>query len=511
MKMRKFLCMILAVACVFSFVNIVAFAQEDVPTDVPIEEPVEDPVEEKTSLHGIDVSHHQGAINWAKVKKAGIDFAIIRCGYGDDYEEQDDRYWEENIRGCEENGIPYGVYLYSYATSKKAVASEVAHTLRLLREVNAKPTYPIYYDLEDKTVLACGRTEIIKMANQYCSAIEAAGYDAGIYSSTHWWNTYLNDASLEQYDKWVAHWAEQCGYQGYYTLWQYTSDGKVSGISGRVDMNYRTVRKSLKDAVVQIEDPLIYPYDGAAKQPKVISVTLEDGVTVLTEGVDYIVAYNNNIYPGIGQVKILGRGEYEGVVRIPITIQKPIVLPQTQVKVKLYGADDVAITWTGQNVASATINYQVECQKNGGKWSVLAKSLKTTAYKAANLADGAKYAFRVTPYVTIGGKNYYGVAKISSAIYTLQKVKMGKVEKATKTKITLKWNNIPGESGYEIAQSTKKTKGYKVLKRVGANKKTVKLKVKSKKTYYYKVRAYKTVDGKRIYGTWSSVQKFKLK
>lgn len=510
MKWRKLLCILLVIAYAFSFINISVYAQDEVVQEEPTE-PGDESVEEKTSLVGIDVSHHQGKIDWAKVKAAGIDFAIIRCGYGDDYEEQDDRYWEANIRACEENEIPYGVYLYSYATSEKAVASEVAHTLRLLREVNAKPTYPIYYDLEDKTVLSCGRKAIIKMANQYCSAIEAAGYEAGIYSSKHWWDTYLNDPSLEQYEKWVAHWAEQCGYTGYYSLWQYTSDGSVSGISGRVDMNERMLRKSLLGATVLIEEPLIYPYDKTEKKPKVLSVTLEDGVTQLVEGVDYIVAYNNNIYPGTGQVKVLGRGEYEGVIRIPITIQEPIILPQTQVQVKLYGGDDVAITWRGQSVATETVKYKVECQKNGGKWTSLATALKTTSYQAKDLADGVKYTFRVTPYVTIGGKNYYGEAKVSSAIYTLQKVVMGKVQKASKTKIALKWNNIPGESGYEIAQSTKKSKGYKVIKRIGANKKTVKLKVKVKKTYYYKVRAYKTVDGKKVYGPWSSAKKFKLK
>ena len=98
--------------------------------------------QETTYKKGIDVSHHQGAIDWGKVKAAGIDFAIIRCGYGDDMESQDDRCWEANIKGCEENGIPYGIYIYSYATTPEMVDSEVRHTLRLIKETGAKPTYP---------------------------------------------------------------------------------------------------------------------------------------------------------------------------------------------------------------------------------------------------------------------------------------------------------------------------------------------------------------------------------
>ena len=82
---------------------------------------------------GIDVSKHQGKINWAKVKAAGIDFAIIRCGYGSDQKDQDDAYWQYNVSECERLGIPYGVYLYSYANTTAKARSEAQHTLRLLK------------------------------------------------------------------------------------------------------------------------------------------------------------------------------------------------------------------------------------------------------------------------------------------------------------------------------------------------------------------------------------------
>ena len=105
---------------------------------------------------GIDVSEHQGKIDWAKVKADGVTFAIIRCGYGSDYTSQDDDYFLENVRGAQANGIPFGVYLYSYATKATGAApsaqSEAAHVLRQLKAAGLSPSklaLPVFYDLEE--------------------------------------------------------------------------------------------------------------------------------------------------------------------------------------------------------------------------------------------------------------------------------------------------------------------------------------------------------------------------
>lgn len=185
---------------------------------------------------GIDVSEFQGKIDWAKVKASDVDFAVIRCGYGSDYTSQDDAQWEYNVSECERLGIPYGVYLYSYANSTAKAKSEAQHTLRLLK--GHKPAYPVYYDLEDSIVSKAGRTNIINYADIYCSAIEAKGYKAGIYANLDWWNNKLNSSSLNKYDKWVAQWYKKCTYTEPYKLWQCTSDGYVPGINGRVDLNF---------------------------------------------------------------------------------------------------------------------------------------------------------------------------------------------------------------------------------------------------------------------------------
>lgn len=189
---------------------------------------------------GIDVSAWQGDIDWDKVSADGIEFAIIRCGYGSDKTDYDDSKWKRNAQECERLGIPYGVYLYSYAESINDVKSEAQHTLRLLDGFN--PTFPVYYDLEDtKTVLKQGRNSIIDFANTWCSIIEDNGYAAGIYANLNWFDNYLNDDSLSAYEHWVAQWNSTCQYSGEYGLWQCTSSGSVDGISGNVDLDFNYI------------------------------------------------------------------------------------------------------------------------------------------------------------------------------------------------------------------------------------------------------------------------------
>ncbi len=186
---------------------------------------------------GIDVSSHQGKIDWDKVKAGGVEFAIIRCGYGSDIKEQDDVEFERNISECARVGIPYGVYLYSYADSVEKARSEAHHTLRMLN--GRKPDYPIFYDIEDAaTTGKCTKEQILEFAKTYTGIIEAAGRWVGIYANLNWNKNYLTDPWYNTKARWIAQWADACTYEGEYGIWQYTSKGSVDGIQGNVDMNY---------------------------------------------------------------------------------------------------------------------------------------------------------------------------------------------------------------------------------------------------------------------------------
>ena len=139
---------------------------------------------------GIDVSEHQGTIDWNQVKNADVGFAIIRCGYGSNMTSQDDKQWLRNVSECERLGIPYGVYLYSYATTTEQARSEAEHVLRLISGHNL--SYPIFYDLEDSnTTGKLSNAQILSLTKTFCSTITNAGYSVGVYANTYWLYLYL--------------------------------------------------------------------------------------------------------------------------------------------------------------------------------------------------------------------------------------------------------------------------------------------------------------------------------
>ena len=184
---------------------------------------------------GIDVSHWQGAIDWAKVKAAGIQFAIIKSG-GSDAGFYTDPRWEENYKGAKANGIAVGAY-YFVGPGCISVADGQADAERFLAQLNGKRfEYPVYIDVE--ATPASKKAGATEAAIAFCRAMEAGGYYAGIYSSTYsGFRDRLDDSKLTPFTHWVAQYASKCTYGGSYGIWQYSSSGQVNGISGRVDMD----------------------------------------------------------------------------------------------------------------------------------------------------------------------------------------------------------------------------------------------------------------------------------
>lgn len=192
---------------------------------------------------GIDVSKHNGKLDWSKLKAQGVEFAIIRIGYGSDNTDQDDKYAEYNMAECERLGIPYGVYIYSYALNEASVESEVKHTLRMIKGHN--PELGVYFDMEDADgyksragISVYNAKELLTgFCKQFCEAIEAAGYKAGTYANLDYFKNVLDKDQLDNWLIWLAQWkvsepAIECD------MWQYTSDGVFDGVTGRFDMNY---------------------------------------------------------------------------------------------------------------------------------------------------------------------------------------------------------------------------------------------------------------------------------
>lgn len=188
------------------------------------------------SKKGIDVSEFQGKIDWEKVKNDGIEFAILRCGYGMDFSNQDDVEYERNANECERLGIPYGVYLMSYANTVEKARSEAEHVLRLIE--GRKISLGVWHDIEDNdTSGAINKETLTNIINTFCNTIKNAGYKVGVYASLNWLENKIEKTIKDNHDIWVAQYYSKCEYEGKYIMWQHTSSGKVNGISTNVDMN----------------------------------------------------------------------------------------------------------------------------------------------------------------------------------------------------------------------------------------------------------------------------------
>jgi lysozyme len=188
-----------------------------------------------SEFKGIDVSHWQGAIDWKKVKAAGIQFTIIKSG-GSDAGFYTDPRWEENYRSAKASGIAVGAY-YFVGPACTSAADGQADAQRFLNQLKGKQfEYPVFIDVEATSPSTkAGTTEA---AIAFCRTLEAAGYYAGIYSSAvSGFRDRLDDSKLTSFTHWVAQYASKCTYGGAYGIWQYSSTGSVNGISGNVDMN----------------------------------------------------------------------------------------------------------------------------------------------------------------------------------------------------------------------------------------------------------------------------------
>ena len=194
----------------------------------------------------IDVSGWQGDIDWAKAKADGVEGAIIRLGYGEG--NNADKKAQRNISECKRLGIPFGIYWYSYADTPALAKEEGTDVVAKLKQFGVNPSdlaYPVYYDLEKWTWEGhqppTDPNVYNNIVNNWYSALQSAGYkNLGVYSYTSYLQGPLKHADIYAKTTWVAQYGARMGFGSFPTNsrgWQYTSSGKVDGISGNVDMN----------------------------------------------------------------------------------------------------------------------------------------------------------------------------------------------------------------------------------------------------------------------------------
>lgn len=183
----------------------------------------------------VDVSYHNGTIDWNKVKKSGT-HAIIRCGYIRNGKWVKDAQWERNADECKRLGIPFGAYLYSYATTPTQAFEEAVWAVELCKPYREAMAYPLFFDSEQKGTEKIAPTAVVI----FCNHVKNEGFTPGVYANQSWWQDHLKNISRD-YVRWVARWSENEPVVGW-KIWQYTNAGTCPGVpatsEGGCDMSW---------------------------------------------------------------------------------------------------------------------------------------------------------------------------------------------------------------------------------------------------------------------------------
>lgn len=371
------------------------------------------------TAQGIDVSYHQGKIDWEKVKSTGqVDFAIIRCGLGMDQIDQDDKYWEYNTSECERLGIPYGVYLYSYADSVEKAKSEANHVIRLIKGKNL--SYPIYYDMEENTVLDAKnmtKEKAAQIAQAFFSTLEAAGYkNLGVYSSASRFDQTLASGKLtsdifNQYPKWVASYNDTCKYQGSYHMWQYSKSETIDGISGNVDVNYKIgnwTKAGFTPKKVKLDKTSITLTNGSSKTLK----AYEPANSAYKLSIQW-KSSNSKIASVDKNGKITAKSVGKATITASMsngakaTCKVTVIPKSTNIKsLKKSGKNGIKITW---KKTSGITSYEIymSTKSKSGFQKITTLSSKKTSYTKTKLKKGKKYYFKVRCVKKISKDSFY--------------------------------------------------------------------------------------------------------
>lgn len=403
---------------------------------------------------GIDVSEHNKTVDFNKVKADGIDFVYVRVGYTGytkkKFSLNYDPYYQKNITNALAAGLQVGVYWYSQALNEGEALQEANKLLDVIGSYNI--TMPVVYDYEFAGVGEDGRLDSANLSKAQMTAnsltflnrVSQMGYTPCLYANYSFLKNRVNASQISSIAKiWLAHYNTSTDYPGDYEYWQYTSDGRVNGISGRVDMNVW--------------------YQGA--QPAVPTAPVTPNVT------------------------------------------QPTAKKVTGVKLKAKTNTTLTFSWASQNYAEYYNIYKYDSKK--GKYVKVGTTAgNVNTFKVRGLPEGSYFRFKITAVV---GGNEGARSEPYKVVTNPRKVQTKLAKSTKKRKITFKWKKTTG-TGYQYQWSTSKNfkKNYltKTTKKTSVTISTS----KSRKTYYVRVRAYKThSNGKKYYGKWSTVKKVKVK
>lgn len=204
------------------------------------------------AIQGIDISTYQRNVDFKKLKAAGVNFVILRAGYGDylSYPNQKDDMFESHYKNAKAAGLNVGAYWFTYALTPEKAKREAQGFLEVIKGKQFE--YPVYIDLEtDKSYnpFSTGKANCSAIVDAFCSTLEKANYWSGLYISRSPLQNYITTEIANKYSLWVAEYASKCNYNGQVDIWQYTDEARYNGYSGNLDGDY-----SYKDYPTLIKD-----------------------------------------------------------------------------------------------------------------------------------------------------------------------------------------------------------------------------------------------------------------
>lgn len=497
-------------------------------------------------LDGIDVSSHNGDLNWYNVQAAGVDYAILRAacrGYGSGGTLFKDSEFEDNYAGAKSVGIPIGAYIYSQAITEAEAIAEADYILDVIGGCSLE--LPIVFDYEFADV-STGRLDIAwkngvitkadmtRNAIAFCDRISQAGYKAMVYANKSFLNDNLDHVAIENagYTIWLAHYTTNTNYTGAIDIWQYTSSGKLSTIPGKIfDCNFMysnminadSVSVAKPDVISQVEvTPVdskyeltwteVYGASGYKVQIKKngkwtdCGESITNTLTVSGLGAGTIYPVRVCAYTVAGGKRLYGDYSAEAQIVTPMGA----VTPKTSTATN----SSITLTWTKQD---ATSGYEVYKYNSSTKKYELYKTItspNTNTCKVSGLTANTKYKFKVRAFsMDVDEKTDGAFGSVLTQYTTVKKPTISTATAPSVKKIKATWKKVTGASGYQVMWSTTSdfSSNFKT-KSVTAKylTKTVTT-AQSKKTYYVRVRAYRTINDKKLYSPWSKTLSVKTK
>lgn len=426
----------------------------------------------KELVYGMDVSQHNGKINFKKAKRDGIEFVFIRVGYTgytkSSFSLNLDKKYKTYIKDATKAGLKVGVYWYSQSTKVSEAKKEAKALLKAIKGYSI--TMPVVFDYEfadtkkgrlDSAKLS--KTNMTANALAFLNTVSNAGYDACIYASENFLGEHLYANQISSNFKvWLANYSSKTNYKGDYEFWQHTAKGRVSGMRGNVDINFWYKGENSTYLGTQV-------YTGAPIECGVYAAI--DG-KALVENVDYTLTYSNNVNVGTAHITLNGIGEHKGLKQ-NYTFD---IVPDKVKKVGHISSENTSLKLSWNSVLGADA-YVITAESINNIKTFTKTVYGRTEGEIDGLIDGNEYivTVRALGYDSKGNALSGEPSDYISTKTTGNKVSGVKVSTRAEKSITLSWYRLADCESYTVYQYDSALKEYKPVGKTDGNTNSLKI------------------------------------